>query len=157
MPCEVGVKYPTEEVPPPEVPEDPEHEPEPTPPNSGGGTVSSRPTTSSRNDRDDDRKTTPKEPEELLPPEAAPPLPEAPGPSGIQDIVKPAPGHVDWVERIQPPDYALQLYDVLVLGAKGTGSGLSGFADCLIKDSNFTVRPDAPPGTAVPCLVEDIE
>lgn len=157
MPCEVGVKYPTEEVPPPEVPEDPEHEPEPTPPNSGGGTVSSRPTTSSRNDRDDDRKTTPKEPEELLPPEAAPPLPEAPGPSGIQDIVKPAPGHVDWVERIQPPDYALQLYDVLVLGAKGTGSGLSGFADCLIKDSNFTVRPDAPPGTAEPCIVEEIE
>ena len=134
---------------------------EPDPPANDNKPTTSRP--SSRDDDDDrddrrDETVMAQKPEELLPPEVVPPLTEAPKPSVIQDIVKPTPGHVDWVERITPPDYALGLYEVLVEGSGGDSDEVGGsFVDCLVRDGYFTIDPNAPPGSDTSHPVETVE
>lgn len=147
-------------------PPDPSDEPDlpvdpPDPPVNDNRPSTSRP--SSRDDDDDrddrrDETVMAQKPEELLPPEVVPPLTETPKPSVIQDIVKPTPGHVDWVERITPPDYALGLYEVLVEGSGGDSDEVGGsFVDCLVRDGYFTIDPNAPPGSDTSHPVETVE
>lgn len=77
-----------------------------------------------------------------LPEEIAVPPGEDP-PSPVQDIVKKDKiytEYVKWIERVEPPEFAADLYDVLVSGSDETDTR---FADCLTEDKYFTIDPSA--------------
>lgn len=87
---------------------------------------------------------------------AAPPKTDPPSP--IQDIVKKDKlytEYVDWIERVTPPAFAADLYDVLVAGSDETDTR---FSDCLMEDKYFTIDPnvDGSANAAVE-TVEEVE
>lgn len=59
----------------------------------------------------------------------------------VQDIVKEKTAvdeYVDWIDRIEPPEYASNFYEVL---SDGTASGEE-FSACFVEDDYFTVDPN---------------
>lgn len=118
-------------LPDPDSSPEPTLEPNPSPsrPSSGGGSSSTpRPTVTER-----------PFPEVVTPPEG-----EVTSP--IQDIVGEEPRQ-DWVDRVQLPEYAQDLYQLLVSGSGSSHSGGSdSFADFLQEDSNFRLSTRVSPG-----------
>lgn len=72
--------------------------------------------------------------------DVAPPPEPMPPESPIQGIVKDETGIVDWIDRINPPEYAKTLYDTLVDGSGG-GSGKT--PPYLVEDQYFALPPDS--------------
>ena len=79
------------------------------------------------------------EPQVLPFPEVVPPFADISSP--IQDIVKEEDA-INWGERIDPPQYALDLYDAL---SGGSGRpGLGSFTDFLVQDASYRLEPVSP-------------
>ncbi len=117
---------------PPAPPVDPEPEEPSTPskaPNKGGSSSGAFPW--------DKRPAAAPTVEELPFPVVVPP-PAADPDSPFQDLVKEE-EYVSWAERIDPPQYAVDLYDALVGGSGGPGAG--SFTEFLVDDASFQVSP----------------
>lgn len=74
----------------------------------------------------------------------------------VQDIVKEKTAvdeYVDWIDRIEPPEYASNFYEVLSDGAD-SGSEL---AACLVEDDYFTVDPRTEQSGTVDYDVDTVE
>jgi len=88
--------------------------------------------------------TKPPADKETIPlPEDISTIPKDNPPSPVQDIVKKDKvytEYVKWIERVEPPEFATDLYDVLVSGADEEDTR---FADCLTEDKYFTIDPSA--------------
>ena len=74
----------------------------------------------------------------------------------VQDIVKEKTAvdeYVDWIDRIEPPEYASNFYEVL---SDGTESGEE-FSACLVEDDYFTVDPRTEQSGTVDYDVDAVE
>lgn len=92
--------------------------------------------------------------DETLIPAGAPSAPNwTPVQSPVQGAVRDGRYPVLWQERIAPPEYALELYDLLIFGSRpGEGEDednppTTEIPEFLVDDGYFEVDPDAPGGT----------
>lgn len=92
--------------------------------------------------------------DETLIPAGAPSSPNwTPVQSPVQGAVRDGRYPVLWQERIAPPEYALELYDLLIFGSRpGEGEDednppTAEIPEFLVDDGYFEVDPDAPGGT----------